>query len=60
MFKSSVCTSQVTHFVPIVKTVPVLYEMFEYTVWEKYRDLNVKACGTGGYHKYIMRMACKS
>ena len=32
----------------IVKTVPVLYEMCEYTMWEKCRDLNVKTCGTSG------------
>ena len=60
MFKSSVCTSHRTHFVSIVKTMPVLYEMYEYTVWEKCRDLNVKACGAGGYHKYIMLMAYMS
>jgi len=46
--------------VPIVKTVPVLYEMLEYTVWEECRDLNVKACGTGSYHKYVMIMSCMS
>jgi hypothetical protein len=40
--------------------MPVLYEMYEYTVWEKCRDLNVKACGAGGYHKYIMLMAYMS
>jgi hypothetical protein len=34
--------------------------MYKCTVWEKCRDLNVKACGTGGYHKYIMIMACMS
>ena len=42
----------------IVKTVPVLYEMYEYTIWEKCRDLNVKRCGTSGCDRYIMIMAC--
>jgi hypothetical protein len=28
--------------------------MHEYTVWEKCGGLNVKACGAGGYLKYII------